>query len=978
MTSYFRSALAGALLLGLTGCSSPGFKFPDIALWTKKPRPEQSAPAAVTTSSVATPDAAGVETANLPKPSWPQSRSDIPADPNVRFGILPNGMRYAILRNATPPGQASIRLRFDVGSLDETDGEQGIAHFLEHMAFNGSTHIPEGELVKRLERLGLAFGADTNASTNYNETIYQLDLPHTDDPTLSAAMLAFREVASELTIAPDAVDRERGIVLSEERTRDSPSYRAYKSRMDFTMDGQRPPLRHPIGKVDILKSVSAQTIRSFYECWYRPERAVIVAVGDFDADDIERRIKTAFSDWKSSTPTPTEIDIGKPKVRAPDAALLVEPGSQTNLQMTWTQPPDLSPDSQAKRARGWRQRLVLAVLNRRLESVARGSTPPFIAAGGFANTQFKAVQMTTLIATSRPDSWNVALSSLDQEQRRLVKYGVRPDELAREITELRTRLTADAASAATRKTPDLADEIVGTLDESDVVTSPDEDLAGFERAIKDFSPDVAKGVIKDLFGGSGPLIFASGPTAIAGGKPAVLAALTASQQVAVSTPEGPRVTTWPYANFGVPSGIADQTEIPDLDAVQVRFNNGVRLIIKPTRFKDDQILVRVRIGSGLSGQKPDVQSLSWAAPAFVEAGLGKATAEDLERLLASNVYGAEIGQDEKSTLLSGSTRPEDLDVQMQVLAAFLTDPGWRPEALARMQTYTASLIDQYQATDDGVLQRDLPGLLHNGDRRWTFPTPSDLKYASMAGLKSALLPDLQTGALEIIIVGDTTVDKALAAVSQTFGALPPRSATRPTTALPSFPAPTSAPQSARHNGRADQASAVLGWPTTGFFESPREARTLSLLGEVLQLRLTDELREAQGLTYSPSVGSSSSQTFRTYGYIFAGIEAPPAKLDTFFTVTNGIASDLRNNLVSGDELSRARKPRLESLAKARQGNEYWLNQLGGASLDPRQLDAVRTVERDYQTISAAEIQAVARKYLKPETAWKFVVLPRAK
>ena len=162
---------------------------------------------------------------------WPQTyAADLPPDPAMRFGTLPNGMRYVIMKNATPGGQASFRLRFAAGSMDESDAEQGLAHLLEHMAFDGSTHVANGEMIKILERHGLAFGADTNASTSWEETVYKLDLPKADDDTLDTSLMLLREVASELTLSQPAIDKERGVVLSEERLRDTPGYHVLKQR----------------------------------------------------------------------------------------------------------------------------------------------------------------------------------------------------------------------------------------------------------------------------------------------------------------------------------------------------------------------------------------------------------------------------------------------------------------------------------------------------------------------------------------------------------------------------------------------------------------------------------------------------------------------------------------------------------------------------------------------------------------------------
>ena len=192
---------------------------------------------------------------------WGQSYSDLKPEADVRFGQLPNGVRYAVMRNATPGGQASLRLRIGAGSLQEHDDQQGLAHFLEHMAFRGSTHVPENELVKILQRHGLAFGPDTNAFTSFDQTVYELDLPETDPDTLDTGLMLLRETASELTLSQSAMDAERGVILSEERLRDSPAYQAQKAELGFLLAGQRAPQRWPIGKVDVIRTAPVSTAR---------------------------------------------------------------------------------------------------------------------------------------------------------------------------------------------------------------------------------------------------------------------------------------------------------------------------------------------------------------------------------------------------------------------------------------------------------------------------------------------------------------------------------------------------------------------------------------------------------------------------------------------------------------------------------------------------------------------------------------------
>jgi len=209
-------------------------------------------------------------------PAWPQAKSDIPVDPAIRFGALPNGMRYAIWKNITPKGEVSMRLRIGAGSLEESDAQQGLAHFLEHMAFRGSAHVPEGDVFQILQRLGLRVGADANASTGPTETIYQWDLPKADKPTLDTAFMLARDIVSELNLKPDAFEAERGPVLSEERLRASPGYRAFEAQNKFLLKGQLAPERMPIGKVEVIRNAPVSQVADFYRDYYRPERTALV------------------------------------------------------------------------------------------------------------------------------------------------------------------------------------------------------------------------------------------------------------------------------------------------------------------------------------------------------------------------------------------------------------------------------------------------------------------------------------------------------------------------------------------------------------------------------------------------------------------------------------------------------------------------------------------------------------------------------
>ena len=935
--------------------------------------PAQSAPRL---PRLALPGLGAAAQAKAPAPgAWAHAASDVAPDPSIRFGTLPNGMRYALARQAQPPGQAAIRFWFDAGSLMEGDDQQGLAHFLEHMAFNGSRAIPEGEMIKRLERLGLAFGADTNASTGFTQTIYKLDLPKTDDETIDTSLLVMRETASELLLEQGAVDRERGVVLSEERARDTPAFRTYRERLAFILKGQRPPERLPIGKVDVLKTAPAERLRAFYEAYYRPERAVLVAVGDFDPDVMETRIRQRFADWSAVGAAGAEPDLGKVAKRGTEARLTVEPGAAASLQLAWVSPHDARPDTLARRREDLARALGFSVLNRRLAALARSPDAPFLGAGAFRTDESKAADVTMLSVTLSGERWREGLEAAEQESRRALEHGVRQDELAREIEEFRASLKAAAAGAATRRPSAIAADILAALDDDEVVTNPVQDLAFFEENVAAMTPEVVGRALREVFRGEGPLVFATTPKPIAGGETTVLAALASSRKVEVSAPSAPRTVEWPYADFGPPGQIAGQQEVADLDAVVVRFANNVRLVVKPTRLRDDEVLVRVNVGQGLKGLPAGVQGPSWAAAAFVEGGLGKINADDLERVLAARVYGARFGVSDDALTLTGSTRTDHLDTQLQVLAAYVSDPGWRAEAFERVRKAGETAHDQFEATDFGVLSRDLAGLLHAGDRRWTFPTREEIRKAAPGDLRATLASDLASGPIEVVIVGDTTVEKATDLVARTFGALPARApGVQGALGQVGFPAPGAEPVRLTHKGRKDQSIGYIAWRTSDFYASPQQARDNAVLGEVLELRLIDELREAQGATYSPSVAYSHSTVWSGWGYIAASVEVPPERLAAFFSDASRIVEDLKAKPVSDDELARARLPRIERIEKARKTNEYWLSELSGASVDPRRLDAIRAAIPGTERVSAADVQAAARRVFA-NAPFQLMVLP---
>ena len=918
----------------------------------------------------------------LAKGAWPQDGSDVSPDSALRFGRLANGMGYVLMKNATPQKQASLRLRIAAGSLEERDDQQGLMHFIEHMAFDGSTHVAHGEMIKILERHGLAFGPDTNAFTSFDQTVYQLDLPQTDDETLDTGLMLLRETAGELTLDPAAIDSERGVILSEERLRDTPALHIARKQYDFYYPGDRIAGRFPIGDVATIKSASRAQLADLYNTYYRPDRTVLVAIGDFDLDRMEAKIRARFGDWTAKAPDRPNPDLGPIDRRGTQALAVVEPGGPSAVHLVWISQPDLRPDRQAlRRERIWRQ-IGFAVLNRRFQNLTRAEQPPFLAAGAGRYTTLRTADVVDLGAITRPGAWAIALQTLEQEVRRLAQFGVSQPEIDREITEMRTGLQAEVQGAGTRKTPDLANGVAGSLEDEEVYTSPADDLAEFEGAVKGLQAQTISASMSRQFSGQGPLILVNSPTAVEGGEAGIVKTFEAAAKGAISAPITASSKSWTYTQFGpAPGRAAERKDVLDLDATFVRFANGVRLTVKPTKFRVGQVLVSVRVGNGYRDLPTNRVTGVWAAPqAFGEGGLGRLTKGEMEQVLASRLYGVGLGVNEESFTLSGATRPDDLTLQMQVLAAYLTDAAWRPEPFERMRAYGATLLAQLNATPGGVFAREGGWLLHGKDARWAFPDQQQIKSASLPEVKALIGGPLATDPIEVVIVGDVTVDEAVRVTAETFGALPPRTE-HPAAATESqvrFPAPTSAPLRLTHKGRSDQAIGFVAWPTFDFNSDPQGARALRVVEQIVQLRLIDELREKQGVTYSPSTGLDISWVFPGYGYLSAAVEAPPDKLAGFFASVDAIARDLGERPVTADELERAKKPRIETILKSQQSNEYWLTQLGGAQTDPRKLDAIRASVPGLERVQAADVQRMAKAWLRGDRAWRIEITPEPK
>ncbi len=788
-------------------------------------------------------------------------------------------------------------------------------------------------------------------------------------------MLA-RDIVSELSLKPEAFEAERGPVLSEERLRASPGYRAFEAQNHFLLKGQLAPERSPIGKVEVIRNAPVSLVADFYRDYYRPERAALVIVGDIDPDAIETEIKTRFSDWNPSGAGRADPNLGAPPKRGQEALVYAEAGAPQSVAISWMSPYDDSPDNVANRKRDRIEGIGLSILNQRFAQVAQNADAPFQAAGAGVGNTTRSAKIASLRVSYAGDKWQRALEEADKIRRQVLAQGVTQQEVDRQVTSSLTAAQANVAGSATRVSRNLAQGLVGAIDNDDVFNAPATGLAMTEAQLKGLTAEQVNAALRTIFVGNGPLLFLSSPKPVEGGEAMLASVFNRAEAATMQDAVQPEMVAWPYTNFGTPGQVVETRRIEDLDATLIRFSNGVRLTVKPTKFRADQILVSVNLAGGDLAFPKDHTVLNPGA--YVSGGLAAMSFIDLRRTLTGKIASVGFGIDDDAFSLSGSTRPADLDTEMQVLAAYVTAPGWRSEPFQQSLTSLSDSLPKLDTSPMALFGAKFPELLHPGDARWAYPTMADVGQARLDQVKAIIQPALANAPIEMTMVGDVSVEQAIKAVAATFGALPARSGafTQPPLAtLVKFPAPTAQPIMLRHAGRADQGVAAIAWQTTDVY-ADSESAARRLVTDILQSRLVDQLRVKDGATYSPSATASASRTFPGYGYIAAYAEIPPEKTQLFYDTVKQVTADLRDNGPTADEFERARKPNLDGLARTEETNGYWVGALAGVQTDERRLKLIRDVRPGLEKVTPADVQRVARKYLTEEKAWKLVVAPK--
>ncbi len=911
---------------------------------------------------------------------FPQSESDLRPDPQARFGTLPNGMRYVVRPNREPKERASLRLLIEAGAVHETDAQQGLAHFLEHLAFNGSEHYPPGTLIEFFQRMGMNFGGDTNASTWFTRTLYLLELPDTRPATLAEGLKVFRDYAGGLLLLPEEIEKERGIILSEKRTRDSVGYRTSVATRNFLLEGTMFERRDVIGPTGVLTEVGRDEFLDYYHTWYRPELMSVVVVGDIDPAAMEEQIIAAFTPLEPRAPARPAPDLGRlPERRGLHVFHHPEPEApSTSVTIATITPYAKEPDTAATRLKYLPRSLAHAMLNRRLSVLAKQEGAPFTGGSAGAGEGYNFYRQTAISLNCRGDQWVAALGVADQELRRALQHGFHPAELQEVAADFRNSLEQAVQTASTRRSDALADEIANLLLERDVFTTPEDDLALFGPALEKVTVADCAEALRQAWQPEHRLVLVTGNAPIpAPANEAITAAYEQSNAQEVTPPDDQGDATWAYGDFGAPRKVVRREHVADLQTTLITFANGVRLNLKPTDFEANRIRMTVRIGSGQLTEPADKPGLAfYAGQTFTEGGLGQHSVDDLRRILAGRTVGTGFNVSSEAFVIAGATNRQDLLLQLQLITARITDPGYRPEAARQARKAIDQMYLGFAHTASGPFTLEVARLLASGDHRFGLPPKDVMLERNLDEVKAWLGPELAHGPVEIALVGDLDPEATIDAVARTLGTLPSRAAKPAWDELRQVEFPDRPiERSYTIDSEIPKGTVALYWPTTDGREIHR-ARRLNMLAEVLNDRLRLKVREELGDAYSPGAGSAASDTYPGYGYIQAGVAIDPPRARQVADIIVEIADELATSGVTEDELERAKQPVLTSLRESARTNQYWLTAvLSRAQEKPEVLEWSRSRYADNLAITTAEIGELARAYLPADRASRVIVVP---
>jgi zinc protease len=901
----------------------------------------------------------------------------LPLDPAIRTGTLPNGFTYFIRKNTRPQKRASLRLAVNAGSIDETDQERGLAHLIEHMGFNGTTHFKPGELVKYLESIGAGFGADVNASTSYDETIYMLDVPTDREGLLDRGLLAMSDFAGGDLFIPSEVDSEKKVVIEEWRQRRGAGARVEEKQAPVLYGQSKYAVREPIGLVNIIQGATPAQLRAFYEKWYRPDRMALIVVGDFDPAEVQKQIVARFSALRKPATAAPPRTYPIPPHATTRVSMVTDPETQQSTVTILQKRPVEIETRVGDYRRSLVENLVFQMLNARFAEIAREPSAPFLGASSGADVLGRTVEAFVLSARVPEGGVAAGLSALSREEARVTKFGFGAGELDRARRNLLASYERMYNERNTSENAGLAAELVRHFLEHEPVPGIEKEFEYAKRFVPAITAQETADAARRMMGIRSRVVLAVAPLKAGLSEPSI-----ADLQKAFDAGAQGEIAAWQdesgshelMARKPDAGTVTSTRQIPEIGVTVLTLSNGVQVWLKPTDFKSDQVVFTSYAKGGLSLAPPSEYQDDDLAINYVDiGGVGGFTPVQLEKMLAGQTASAAPYIGTYTHGVAGTSSTRDLETALQLLHLDFTTPNFTPQAFDLLRTRLRAALANRAQNPNAAFGEKVEEVNTEGNYSAKPLRIEDVDKLRAEVMKNFYVARFANAAdFTFFMAGAFSLDQVTPLVARYIGSLPSKGV--PTSKMGDlrlqFP-PDVRRESIRKGQEPKSQTLISFFADTKLDEL--EMHRLRAATSVLEMRLTDIIREEMGGTYGVNVGYTDTNPVPGYGMVQVGFGSAPENVDTLVAAVMKEVARLKQEGPSVDDLQKVKEIEKRNLETQARTNGYWINSL--QTVHALGWDPVSIARRPQRTesLTEANVHEAFKKYF-PDTRYTVISL----
>jgi zinc protease len=901
----------------------------------------------------------------------------VPVDPRIRIGYLPNGLRYYIRVNDRPFRRAELRLVVNVGSVVEDDDQLGLAHFVEHMAFNGSRNFPKQELVRFMESIGMRLGPGVNANTGFDETVYMLHVPTDNADAMRKAFLFLGDVAHGLSFDADAIQKERGVITEEWRQGRGADARMQDVQTPILLKNSRYGTRIPIGSVASIEHFSPDALKRFYRDWYRTDLMAVIAVGDFNPADVEKTIKDTFG----AIPEPAS-PRARPAFDVPEHAdVLYAVATDPEATATTIGIYNMLPARDQTTIGAYRQmhveRLYTGMMNSRLAELTLKANPPFLKAAIDRGLFVRTKEAATLMALVKGDGIEAGLEALATESARAARFGFTSAEIEREKRDTLRRYEMAYAEHEKEESADLAAEYIRNFTQKEPLPGITYEYGMVQRFLPEITLDEVNKVAKDWAGGS-RVVVVNAPQ-----KPGLTVPSEARLAAAIKSPSERDIK--PYVDIASsqplidklpqPGSVVKSTTRPPTGLTEWELSNGVRVVLQPTRFKQDEVVFRATSpgGASLASDADHVAAMT-ADRVIAASGLGPFDAIQLRNALAGKAGSVRPFISDSEEGLEGGASPKDLETMFQLIYLTFTQPRADPTVFKVLTDQMKTMLASQQASPEWMFEQTLRTTLSQNHFRARPMTPELVKEMDLQ--KSfTFYKDRFADASDFtfVIAGSFDIDAIKPLVEQYLGSLPTLRR-KETWRDEGITPPSGVVEKVVRKGIEPKSQ--VGLVFTGSMNYDVQNRVaLDALSVVLETRLREKLREALGGTYGVQVEATASKIPRPRYSVTIQFGCDPKRTDELVKALFGEIEALKTRGPGAEEVADAREALKREHDSDMALNGHLVAELTSAYENGEDVSVFFGLPAQYAELTVSSVQAAARRYLDTANYVRVTLLP---